>query len=181
MILGLTGSFGAGKGTVVEYLEEKGFTHYSTSGVIREEIIARGMPVNRDSYIVVGNDLRKQFGAAHLVDVCYEKAQKEGGNAIIESLRAVAEVNRIHELGGKVIGVDADPHIRYERVVLRGSEKDFVTFEQWMAQQEAESNPDDPTKQDIFSALKLSDAIVTNDGTLEELHHQVDDVLKKFT
>jgi len=31
MILGITGTFGAGKGTIVEYLKTKGFSHYSVS------------------------------------------------------------------------------------------------------------------------------------------------------
>ena len=180
MIIGLTGSFGAGKGTVVDYLvDRKGFKHYSTSGFITEEIIRRGMPVNRDSMIVVGNDLRKTKGPSHIVDSLYERACGLGGDAIIESLRAVAEVRRIKELGGTVIGVDADPHIRYERAIARGSEKDNVPFDKWLEQERIESNPDDPTKQNIFGALKESDYVVTNNGTLEELHAQIEEVLHK--
>lgn len=175
MIIGLTGSFGAGKGTVVDYLiEKKGFNHYSASGFITEEIVRRGMPINRDSMIVVSNDLRATHGPAYIIDSLYARAQEKGGDSIIESLRAVAEVRRIKELGGKVIGVDANPEIRYERAVGRGSEKDNVTFEEWLEQQRKESNPDDPTKQDIFGALAESDYVVTNDGTLAELYAQVD-------
>jgi dephospho-CoA kinase len=181
MILGLTGSFGAGKGTVVEYLKEKkGFHHYSTSSIIREEIVARGLPLGRDSYIIVGNDLRAKFGPSHLVDVCYERAKAAGGNAIIESLRAVGEVRKVKELGGKVIGVDADPHVRYERAFARGSEKDNVPFDKWLEQERIESNTEDETKQNIFGALKESDMIISNNGTLEELHSQVDAALEKL-
>lgn len=181
MIIGLTGSFGAGKGTVVEYLIEKDFKHYSSSAYITEEIVRRGMPVNRDSMIAVSNEMRAIHGPAMIVDALYERAQNTGGDSIIESLRAVAEVRRIKELGGKVIGVDADPHIRYERAFARGSEKDNVTFEKWLEQEQKESNPNDPTKQDIFSALKESDIVVQNNGTLEELHLQVDKALTSLT
>lgn len=182
MILGLTGSFAAGKGTVVDYLvEKKGFSHYSTSGVIREEIVARGLPLERDSYIAVGNDLRAQFGPTHLVDVCYARAQEAGGSAIIESLRAVAEVHEIKKLGGVVIGVDADPHIRYERAFTRASEKDNVPFEKWVAQEQAESNPEDETKQDIFGALHESDYVLTNNTSLEELQKQIEAILSTIT
>ena len=181
MIIGLTGSFGAGKGTVVEYLLQKGFKHYSASGFITEEIVRRGMPVDRDSMIIVANDLRAQHSPSYIIDSLYARAVEEGGDAIIESLRAVAEVRRIKELGGTVLGVDADPQIRYGRAFARGSEKDNVPFEKWIEQEQKESNTEDPTKQNIFGALRESDAIVTNNGTLEELHQQVDAALAQVT
>lgn len=180
MILGITGSFGAGKGTVVEYLMEKGFRHYSASGFITEEIVKRGLPINRDSMIVVANDLRKEHGPSYIIDSLYERAQAGTGDAIIESLRAVAEVRRIKELGGIVLGVDANPAIRYERAFARGSEKDNVPFEKWLEQEKTESNTEDPTKQNIFGALRESDALVENNGAREELFKQVDETLARL-
>ena len=181
MIIGITGSFGAGKGTVVKYLIEKhAFKHYSIGDAIREEIMRRNLPLERDSYIVVGNDLRAARGPAHLVNASYERARKEGGDAIIESLRAVAEVQRIKELGGVVLGVDAYPEIRYQHILGRGGEKDDVSFEQWLDQERRETNPNDSAKQDIFGALKESDYIIPNNGTVEELHTEIDEVLEKI-
>ncbi|MFA5998376.1 MAG: AAA family ATPase [Candidatus Paceibacterota bacterium] len=182
MIIGIAGSFGAGKGVVVDYLvQTKGFKHYSASGFITEEIKRRGLPTDRDAMTIVANDLRKQYGPSHIIETLYQRANEMSGNTIIESLRAVAEVRKIKELGGKVIGVDADPKLRYERAHLRGSEKDNVSYERFLAQELAESNPDDPTKQDVFNALKESDRIITNNGTLEELHAQIDAVLEEIT
>ena len=182
MILGIAGSFGSGKGTVVEYLSNTlGFKHYSASGFITEEIRRRGMPVNRDSMIVVANDLRKQHGPAYIIETLYERAQAEGGKAIIEALRAVAEVRKIKELGGHVIGVNADPEIRYERAFARGSEKENVPFEQFLEHERLESNPDDPTKQNVFGALEEADIHIDNNGTLEELHAKINEALAKLT
>jgi dephospho-CoA kinase len=182
MIIGLAGSFGGGKGTVVDYLTTvRGFRHYSASKFITEEIVRRGLPVNRNSMIVVANELRAEHGPTYIIDMLYERAMVAGGDAIIESLRAVAEVRRIKELGGFVIGVDADPKLRYERARTRGSEKDNVTYEEWLAQEQKEINPDDPTKQNIFGALDEADVVVQNNGTLEELHAEIDNVLKKIS
>lgn len=180
MIIGLTGSFGAGKGAVVDYLVQKGFRHYSVREFLTEEIGRRGLPVNRDSMIVVANDLRGEHGSAYLIELMYARAEENGGDAVIESLRAVAEIEKIKELGGMVIGVDADSKIRYDRAVKRGSETDNVTYEKFLEQEKAESNPDDPTKQNIFGALKRADFILTNNGTFEELHAQIDEVLGKI-
>ncbi len=181
MILGITGSFGAGKGAVVEYLVgTRGFTHYSASGFITEEVKRRGMPVDRDSMTIVANDLRRAHGPSYVIDSLYERAKTAGGDAVIESLRAVAEVKRIKELGGVVIGVDAPPELRYERAYSRGSEKDHVSYEKWLAQEESESNPDDPTKQNIFGALAESDIVISNEGSMEELHQKADEALARL-
>ncbi len=179
MIIGLTGTFGAGKGAIVDYLvEKKNFTHYTASGYLTEVIKERGMVVNRDSMIAVANELRATHSPSYLVEVLYNRAQENEGDAIIESLRAVAEVEKIKELGGIVIGVDAEPRLRYERSVLRGSAKDNVTYEKWEAQEKEESQNDDPTKQNIPGALRRADYILLNNGTLAELHQKIDELLE---
>ncbi|HEU4677112.1 MAG TPA: AAA family ATPase [Candidatus Paceibacterota bacterium] len=180
MIIGIAGSFGAGKGAVVDYLKKKGFTHYSASAFITEELTRLGMPVNRDSMIEVGNRLRKEHGPAYIIETLYDDAKKAGGDAVIESLRAVAEVRKLKELGAVVIGVDAAPEVRYERAVSRGSEKDKVSFEHWLTQERQESNPDDPTKQDIWGALKEADHLIENNGSIGDLHRTVDAFLAEM-
>ena len=181
MIIGITGSFGAGKGVVADYLvQEKGFAHFSARSFITEEIKKRGLPVDRDSMIEVANDLRANGGPTYIFEQLVQQAKEHGGNAVVESVRAVAEAKYIQAEGGVVLGVDADPKLRYERAVNRGSETDNVTFEEWRAQEIRESNPDDPTKQDIFGALQESDIIIRNEGTVEHLHEQIDTVLKQM-
>lgn len=181
MIVGITGSFGAGKGAVVDYLvKEKGFTHYSASGYITEEIKKRGLPVDRDSMIAVGNDLRAKHGPSHIVEVLFERAKQKGGDSVIEALRAVGEVKKLKELGAVILGVDADPEIRYKHSLKRGSEKDQVSFDKWQAQEKEESNTEDPTKQNIFGALTQSDYVIENNGTMDELRGKVDEFLKDY-
>ena len=63
MIIGITGSFGAGKGAVAEYLvEHKGFKHLSVRTLLTKEIEKRGLPLDRDSMAAVANQLRKEAG-----------------------------------------------------------------------------------------------------------------------
>ncbi|MDR0438308.1 MAG: AAA family ATPase, partial [Bacteroidales bacterium] len=52
MIIGITGTIGAGKGTIVDYLvSQKGFLHFSVRDFLSEEIERRGLPVNRDTMV----------------------------------------------------------------------------------------------------------------------------------
>jgi dephospho-CoA kinase len=180
MIIGITGSFGSGKGTVVEYLVTKGYKHFSAREFLTEEIRKRNLPIDRDSMILVANDLRAQNGPTHVIKALFIQAQAYNGNAVVESVRAVAEVRYIKEHGGVVLGVDADQRIRYERTTKRASETDHVTLEQWLDQERRETNPQDPAKQNIFGALDESDHIIHNNGSLAELHEQIEAVLVKI-
>jgi len=61
-IIGITGTHGAGKGAIVDYLISKGFAHFSARDLIMEEIRRRGMPEDRNSTHVVANALRAEHG-----------------------------------------------------------------------------------------------------------------------
>ncbi len=180
MIIGLTGSFGAGKGWVADYLvTAKGFSHFSARTFIIAEITKRQLPINRDSMIEVANDLRKQHGSTYIFEQLVGMAKAHGGDCVVESIRAVAEARYLKMEGGIVLGIDAAPELRYERIKKRGNETDDVTYEEWHQQELRESNPDDPTKQDIFGALRESDHIITNDGDEAALRQKIDDFLAR--
>lgn len=178
MLIGLTGSFGAGKGAAVEYLKAKGFVHYSARSYIVEKLTQAGQEINRDTMIAMGNELRKVHGPGHVLEVLIDRAQASSEDAVVESLRAVAEVHTVRNAGGYILGIDADPKIRYERAFLRGSETDHVSFEEWLAQEDIENNVEDPTKQNIRGALMLSDMVLMNDSSFEALHEGIERALQ---
>ena len=180
MIIAITGTLGSGKGTVVEYLKAKGFKHYSASGFITEEILRRGLPVNRDTMTATGEDLRALHGADYIFRSLLERALAGGGDAIIESIRTTGEVATIKANNIMLLGVDADPAVRYERAVARGSEKDNVSFEKFMADEERESISETPERMNLRKCLALADVVIMNDGTPEELHTKVDDALTRL-
>ena len=175
MIIGVTGTNGAGKGTVVEYLvQEKGFRHYSARALFVEEVRRRGLPVDRDTITNTANELRAQHGPAYAMETLIAQAQADGGDAVIESVRTLGEFEALKRAGGKLIAVDTDPSIRYERVVLRGSETDKIDFDTFIAQEQRELRSDDPNKQNLLGVVALADHRIQNNGTVEELRQQVE-------
>ncbi|MEK7645344.1 MAG: AAA family ATPase [Patescibacteria group bacterium] len=184
MIIGITGTIGAGKGTVVEYLvQKKGFVHFSARALILEEVKKRGLEVIRENTTLVANDLRAAFGPDYIAkELCRRAAevQKQGKNAVVESLRSIGEIEFIRAIpGSKVFAVDADPKIRYERVQSRKSELDQITFERFAAQEKAEINPDDPTKGNLSACIAMADVVFMNNGNFEELSKQVEKALAR--
>jgi len=180
MIIGITGTNGSGKGTVVEYLVQKGFSHFSGREFITEEIVRRGMPVNRDSTNVVANDLRKTHHPAYIAEQLLARAQEQEGNAIIESIRAIGEAEFLKSKGALIWGVDADRKTRYERSVLRGTALDKISFEKFCEQEDREMNQKKKFDMNIAGIMAIADHVFTNDGTLEELHAQVEKVLSEI-
>lgn len=175
MIIGITGTIGAGKGTVAEYLVAQGFTHFSVRDFLREELSRRNLEATRDNMVVVANELRKNFGPAHILEMLYKQAREHGGNAVIESIRTAGEVDFLKAQEDFVLlAVDADRRVRYDRVVLRGSSTDNVTFEKFSEQEDLESNGSDPWTQNLANCIERSDIVMTNNGTIPELYAQVD-------
>ena len=181
MIIGVTGTNGAGKGTVPEYLVEKhGFTHYSARAFIVEEIERRGLVVDRTSMNAVANDMRKTHGSSHVIKSLFERAEENGGNAIIESVRALGEARFLKEHGAFVVAVDADRHIRYERITKRASATDQVSFEEFCMQEEREMAQQEEFDMNISGVMQMADYTLTNDGTLEDFHIAIEAMLTEL-
>ena len=178
-IIGITGTLGAGKGTIVDYLvNHYGFKHYSVRGYLIEEALKRGMELNRDTYVVVANDLRTTYGPSYITDQLYLEAAENGTNAVIESVRTPGEVDslRKHE-HFLLFGVDADPEIRYGRVVNRASETDQISFETFMENEQREMSSTDPNHQNIGKCMQMADHVFLNNGDFQDLYQQVEQVL----
>jgi dephospho-CoA kinase len=181
-IIGITGTLGAGKGTIVDYLvREKGFVHYSVRGYITEEILRRGMPVNRDSMVTVANSLRAAHSPSYITDQLYEQALESGKNGIIESIRTPGEVLSLREKGNFILfAVDADPVLRYDRIVLRNSETDQISFDTFIENEKREMQSDDPNKQNIGWCIARADQVFLNNAGVQELFNQVETELVRL-
>lgn len=182
LIIGITGTLGAGKGTIVDYLLlEKGFVHFSVRGFITEEIYRQGLPVNRDSMVTVANNLRADHSPSYIIDQLYEQALLTGKNCIIESIRTPGEVDSLREKGNFLLfAVDADPLLRYDRIVMRNSETDRISYKTFISNEEREMQSNDPAKQNIGKCIEQADFIFYNNSTVEKLYKDVEAVLKNL-
>lgn len=182
IIIGITGTLGAGKGTIVDYLvSKKDFSHYSVRSFITEEIKRRKLEVNRDNMVLVANDLRANHSPSYIVEQLYELAIKSGKNCIIESIRTPGEVEALKQKGNfYLFAIDAPAEIRYQRIVQRASETDNVSFETFIENEKREMKSSDPNKQNISKCIENADHFFVNDKSIEELQEKVDDVISKI-
>ncbi len=180
-IIGITGTLGAGKGTIVEYLIQRGFRHYSVRSFISGEIHRRGMQVDRETLTVVANDLRKTHSPSYIVDRLYEQALEDGENSVIESIRTPGEIDSLRQKGKFVLfAVDAAPETRYERIRKRKSATDHVSYEEFRQSEVREMTSDDPDKQNLSRCIEMADHTFMNNGSTEDLFKDVEEVLNRI-
>lgn len=183
MIIGITGTLGAGKGTVVKYLvEHKGFAHLSARALFQELMEKAGIAIDRDNMVLFANDLRAKHGPDFVFRELFLKAQSIGGNVIIESLRTPAEAMALKSQPDSILlAVDADQQLRYERIHGRDSELDHVSFEKFVEQENTEMRSDDPNKQNIAAVMAMADATLMNNKDPETLFAAVEAFLNQTT
>lgn len=176
MIIGITGTLGAGKGTVVSYLvKHRNFTHLSARALFQELMEQAGVPVDRDTMVAFANELRAKYGADFVFRELFKKAQAIGGDVVIESLRTVGEVKALREhADALLLAVDADQKLRYERIHGRGSPLDHVSYEKFVEQENAEMRSDDEHRQNIAAVMQMADHTIYNDNDTGALFREVE-------
>ncbi len=182
MIIGLTGTLAAGKGTVAEYLIGRGFQYYSLSDELRLLLREKGIMPTRDNLTKAGNTLRKRYGPGFLAELAIKrlKGSPSISNSVVDSIRNAAEIGALRELKGfSLVAVDAPVDIRYERARKRGSERDPKSFSEFLTQEKREM-AGKSTEQQLAACMREADFTIKNDGDFKKLYKQIELLLEQL-
>lgn len=176
LVIGLTGRNCAGKDTVADLLEVRGFERHSLSDALREELRRRGAAITREALIAVGRELREAEGPAVLAERMKRMIRTD--RVVLVSVRSPAEVESLRRLPRFVlVAVDARVDVRFERERSRRREQAPLTFEAFKAL-EAMEETTDRNAQQLGATIALADRVLPNDDTKEALAAQVEDLLE---
>jgi dCMP deaminase len=179
MLIGLTGRNASGKGEVAKYLQTKSFYYFSLSDVIRDEVRKRGLPLTREMLIQTGNELREHFGPGILAHRILARVEDDK-HYVIDSIRNPSEVEALRAAKHfKLLRVEAHLHTRFERLKNRAREGDPLSFERFVELEEREWEGSQ-NSQNLRVVEALADYAVSNDGTLEQLHAEVDRLIPQM-
>ncbi|MBX4199537.1 AAA family ATPase [Candidatus Saccharibacteria bacterium] len=184
-ILGISGTNGAGKDSVGELLAERhGWLFISVSQILRDELARQRVPGDRHHTHDLSAQWRRQYGTGVLVDKAveiYNKQKDKYGGLAIASLRNPGEADQVHKLGGKVIWIDADIAVRYQRVTNRrhGRQEDNQTFEKFVSDEQHQMHHSGDEATLSMSAVKdRSDIFIDNSHSdIEKFYSEVERVL----
>jgi dephospho-CoA kinase len=184
-IIGLAGTNGAGKDAVGALLADRhGYFFYSLTELLREECRRRGIPETRENTRMISTEWRRESGnMAVLIDRSMDVFTEAGGFAaykgfVMSSYRNPGEVDRLHELGGSLLWVDADQRVRYDRIQKNAAARnradtDNKTFEQFQQEEYEEMHPPanaDGAVLNLAAVKERADIFIANDGdTIDEL------------
>lgn len=181
MLVGITGTTGAGKGTAVEMLKSRaGFSHFSARALIEETLKKEDKELSRINMISLADEWRKKYGPGYIVETLASRALAQGGNAIIESIRTLGEIESFRRLvpHGIILAIDADEKLRYERVFLRGASTDDISFEQFVAEEKKESEGKDVWRGNLPGCILRADVVIRNDGDKLAFEKEITQFLK---
>jgi len=179
MFLGFTGPNASGKGEAIKYLvENKKFTAFSLSDVLREEAKKRGLEPVRDNLISIGNELRSKEGPGILAGKAIEKI-KNMPQAVIDSIRNPSEIEELRKnlKDFKLVGVTADVKVRFERAKKRGRPGEGATLDEFIKKEEKENSTDEKAQQ-LNKCFEQADIKIDNSKNIKELHGAIDRLLE---
>lgn len=178
-VIGITGHQVAGKDTIADYLNTKGFSKYTMGDILREEMKELGLPQDRDSMNKYSTEIKLKHGNDYLAQQIIKKIS---GNSTIPGIRSIGEVETLRkELGDNFIllSVDAPIEKRFGWAQERKREGDEISFEKFKEQQEKERNHPSGAHR-IDKVMEMADIVIENDGTKEDLYKKVDEIFSKY-
>lgn len=178
-VIGLVGTIGAGKDTVAGHLIKKyKYQSISTGDIIRKMVSEEGKEPNRENSQIFQKEKREKEGSDFFSRKVVEEIKKnQWEKAIFNGVRTPDDAKALKKEFGKnavIILVDAEPHLRFERLKGRKRIGDPETFEEFQKQDKAEK--------ELFNfdeVLKYVNYTIKNEGTYEELHKKIDVLLEK--
>ena len=164
-------------------VERHGFYFASASEMLGDELTRRGLPHERENKRNLSAEWRREHGLGVIVDKGVEAAKAAGKDKlVVASLRNSGEADRVHEFGGTMVWVDSDPKVRYERIqsANRGRVEDHKTFEQFLAEEQAEmQNSGDSAALNMAAVKEACDRFISNDSSdIGEFKNQAEGQLK---
>lgn len=151
-IIGVAGTFASGKDLIAHYLSDHyGYTHPSTSELVRNVAMKERGSVERDVLHEVADAHRKQYGA----DVFVQIALQSPRPTIITGLRSLGEAKAIKRAGGVLVFVDAPIELRYERMVQRDRDLESqISLEDFKAREATELHAGDDDSDFNLAGIK---------------------------
>jgi dephospho-CoA kinase len=179
-VIGVVDLNGSGKDEVVKNLNKLYGTRLISVGDLVREIAGKeGVEPTRDNLDEITRKYFTRFGQGYFLKLVVDKIrQNKWEYTGISGIRSPEDVMILKDAFKKdfiLIHVYiTDPVVRYERMQKRGSQRDNMTYDDFLKQ--------DRVSEELFrvnEAIQMADFSISNDGDLAEMHAQIDRLVQK--
>lgn len=179
MLIGLVGTLGSGKGIVRELLEERGFEGRIFSNVLKEELIKRGMEVNRENLQDMGNEIRNNEGTNALAKKLIESLDLSK-DCFVDGIRNPGEIEELKANGFVILSIDAPREIRFKRMLERRAKRDPKSWDEFLKIEKRDLGEEDKAGQQVSKCMEMADFKLINDLDKKDLNNKITEFLEKI-
>ncbi|NCB20484.1 MAG: hypothetical protein EOM88_00975 [Clostridia bacterium] len=179
LILGFTGKIASGKEVCQTYINNNyNSDSFRFSTALRDVLKRLYLPINRTNLQDLSLALRTAFGENILAEIISEDAQNSQKDlVVIDGIRRLADISKLKNLPNfKLISIDAQAELRYERMRLRNENKGDAekTYAQFIKDDEKEAELEIP------EVIAKADFHLDNNSDLNNLYQQIDNIIEKL-
>lgn len=178
LIVCLTGMPGAGKTTIAEALQSKGYDKITMGDAVRSEATRRKIEPTSENLGKIMLELRERNGPGAVAKLIKDQILNSKSDVIlIDGVRSIAEVNVLKKIGKvRILAIHASGDTRFKFLTGRG-------------RSDAPGDRDDFTKRDsreigvgMSESIALADETISNNNlTIEQLVNSAYDIIKGWT
>lgn len=179
LIIGFVGQAGSGKGTAANLLHEKyGAVVFTFSSILTDILNRLYLPSSRDNLVNMSVTLRQGFGQNILAKAM--SRQIENSTADVVVVDGIRRLEDIEDLKSNpkfhFIEIVVDPKQRFERLKKRNQKpgEAEMTWEGFLAVGQME------TELTIAKVAEQADIKLNNEGDMQALEEQLDELVGKF-
>jgi dephospho-CoA kinase len=174
-VLVLCGPPGSGKGVVARVASERGMSILSLGDIVRAEMMSRGLSETPENVGLTALSMREEHGEEIVVERLIPSLTSalEESDVLIDGMRQPEEMEHLrqHVEDVTVVAMSASRGLRMEWLEERGRGEDGGVTE-FAAREEREWG------WGLEMLIEQADAIVLNDGSLEELESRSEMILE---
>ncbi len=161
----------SGKDALAEMIsEELNLPLYQISAPLKMIAKERWKGPERSYLVELWRELAEKYGDDYLARYLVENAPEE--NLVIVGMRQLGQIQYLRDnTEFTLIWVDADPEIRFNRLLFRAKPGDPLTWEDFQKIESMDNSQN--AAQKIWECMKYADYIYVNNGSFEELKNQV--------
>ena len=181
LLIGLVGHIGSGKGKFIEFLQdaagEAKVERIASSQLLKETLDLWDIQPTRKALQNLAIIMNANYGDNTLSHAMLRRINQSGADIVVyDGMRWKSDEKMVRNFPDSlIVYVTAEPRIRFGRICVRREKADEaeLTFERF--EQEAKAK----TELEIADIGNRADAIIKNNGTLEEYKDGIEKVFRQ--